>query len=393
MRLLCVMGWLMLSSIYCVAQPFVAGTTYFGTNNYTEYFVGSAPVIISVPHGGYTEPAGMPDRNCNGCAYVRDAYTQELARLFKDRFYERTGCYPHMVYNLLHRKKLDLNRDLPEATDSNAALDVYWYDYHRYIDSAKAHITREYGKGLFIDLHGHGHTKQRIELGYLLTGNTLRLTDADIDLPTYTNYTSVRKLATTNLGGLSHSALIRGAHSMGTLLEGQGYPSVPSGPDPYPLVGDEYFNGGYNTVRHGSNTEGTVDAIQFELYSSIRFDTTERKKFADSLVTAVITYLDEHYFASYSAEPCGHLPAQIGAAAHEVGAHVVLYPNPATGSVNILSSATVTRIDLMDLTGSVVQTVQDNHVQSIDVAGLPSGSYWARITGKDFGVILRLILP
>ena len=350
-------------------QVFNVGNTYFGKDNYIEYFAGNAPIIISVPHGGYLEPAGMPDRNCTDCSYVKDAYTLELSRLIKDKFFERTGCYPHMVYNLLHRKKLDMNRELLSATDSNASLDDYWYDYHLFIDSAKSTISKNYGKGLFVDMHGHGHTKQRIELGYLVSKTTLGLSDSLINLPLYTNFTSIRSLALSNLQSLSHVALLRGPFSMGSLLDNKGFPSVPSSSDPFPVATDDYFNGGYNTVRHGSNSSGQIDAIQFELYSSIRFDSTERKKFADSLVGILINYLDLHYFTNYSTTPCS-----ITSIENINTIELEIYPNPATDLIYIKNASNIKSYSVLGPLGQTIESKRTFYPnEPISLTKSPSG--------------------
>ncbi len=370
-------------------QPFVPGNTYYGRDNYIEYFAGNAPLIISVPHGGYLEPTGMPDRNCTDCSYVRDAYTQELSRLIKDKFYDRTGCYPHMIVNLIHRKKLDMNRELIAATDSNAALDDYWYDYHEFVDSAKSTVFNNYAKGLFIDMHGHGHVKQRIELGYLVSKTTLSLADSLINLPTYTNFTSIRNLALDNLSALSHVSLLRGSSSMGTYLATRGFPSVPSSADPFPLAADEYFNGGYNTVRHGSNSSGKIDAIQFELYSAIRFDSVERVKFADSMVSVLIKYLDTHYFTNYAATPC------ITTAVDEVednGQGVRLYPNPAKEWISMQTDREITYCRIVSSRGQVMRGYAVANVsEPLWVADFPHGLYLVQLydnQGKIYSVRL-----
>ena len=77
---------LFVSSLF--SQTYIPGNTYFDNTAYVEYIAGNLPIVISVPHGGYLEPVSIPDRNCTGCVYVRDSYTQELARLIKDAFIE-----------------------------------------------------------------------------------------------------------------------------------------------------------------------------------------------------------------------------------------------------------------------------------------------------------------
>ncbi|MEZ4999732.1 MAG: hypothetical protein R2744_12815 [Bacteroidales bacterium] len=80
-----------------------------------------------------------------------------------------TGCYPHIDYMSSQRTKLDANRDIDEAACGNEFAELAWNEFHSFIDDAKEEVGKVSGKGLYIDLHGHGHTIQRLEIGYLLT--------------------------------------------------------------------------------------------------------------------------------------------------------------------------------------------------------------------------------
>jgi hypothetical protein len=72
--------------------------------------------------------------------------------------------------------------------------------------------------------------------------------------------------------------------------------AVPSPTDAAPLAGEEYFNGGYNTARHGSLAGGSLDAIQIEShFAGIRDSETNRVAFARVLSSALRTYLEVHY--------------------------------------------------------------------------------------------------
>ncbi|MFM8473086.1 MAG: hypothetical protein ACKOBV_06155 [Candidatus Kapaibacterium sp.] len=286
------------------AQTSRFGRTYLGEDGYIEYQPGTMPLVISVPHGGSLAPASFPDRDCEGCSYVQDAYTQELARSIREEFHVRTGCYPHVIYNLLHRKKLDMNRDSVTATDSNAALTTYWKEYHAFIDSAKSSVAREFGKGLFIDLHGHGHAKARIEFGYLLDDSRLRENDSILDMEKSFGISSIRSLVGANLTGDTHAELIRGDDALGTMFGNEGYPGVPSKQDPYPLIDDPYFNGGFNTLVHGSRNGGVIDAIQMELNSALRFTPAGRSSFSSAFVRVLRSFLGTQYLAGYASATC-----------------------------------------------------------------------------------------
>ncbi|HYW08407.1 MAG TPA: hypothetical protein VE913_15720, partial [Longimicrobium sp.] len=145
---------------------YVAGTSYFGRDGYVEYIAGNSPVIITAPHGGELAPAEIPDRGCG--ITVTDLATEQLARAMQYQFHRKTGRYPHVVINRLRRAKMDANRDLAEAGCGNARADSAWHEYHRFVDAARAAVLASEGKGFYLDLHGHGHPLQRLELGYLV---------------------------------------------------------------------------------------------------------------------------------------------------------------------------------------------------------------------------------
>ena len=207
---------LYLTSCSVISKKYTAGSSYLNESKYVEYLPGTLPIVISVPHGGYLMPDTIPDRDCDNCVYVRDSYTQELARSIRDNFFKETGNYPHMVINLLNRKKFDANRDKADAADGNKTVEKAWSDYHQFINIAKAQIDKDFEKGLFIDLHGHGHKLQRIELGYFLVKDELQLTDSILNTEEYVNKSSIKNLVNSNLNNLSHSQLLRGNNSLGT---------------------------------------------------------------------------------------------------------------------------------------------------------------------------------
>ena len=273
------------------------GQSYSDKAGYVEYVVGDAPLVLVAPHGGALTPAGLPDRTCSACVTVTDANTQELTRAVADTFFARTGKRPHVVINRLHRRKFDANRDVTEATGGNGGLDTTWLWMHAAIDSARLRVTRLGNRGLLLDMHGHGHDVPRLELGYLLTAATLRQDDASLAASGAMARTSVAQLAVTSRSTADRGvALMRGPNSLGALLAARGVPAVPSPADPAPLVGQEYFNGGYNTERHGSLNGAALDAIQIEHhFSGVRDNATARGVYARALVEALVTYLSRHY--------------------------------------------------------------------------------------------------
>ncbi|MEY4609312.1 MAG: hypothetical protein RL625_1529 [Gemmatimonadota bacterium] len=262
--------------------------------DWVEGIDGQIPLVIIAPHGGDLAPAELPDRVCTGCVTGNDLNTQALARAISDAFSGRIGKRPYLVINRLHRRKFDANRDLQEATAGYAPLAPMWSRFQAEVDSAKVRAHRLHPRALVIDLHGHGHAIQRLELGYLLSASELRLTDAAITalMPT----SSVAQLSRVAVSRDSGVVLLRGARSLGSRFAALGIPAVPSDADPAPLEGQDYFNGGFNTVRHGSLVAGPVDAIQIEShYTGLRDTAANRAGFAEVFVTAMLAYLRDHY--------------------------------------------------------------------------------------------------
>lgn len=255
---------------------------------------GTMPLVIIAPHGGDLSPDSLPNRSCAGCTTVNDTETQALAYAISDAFFSRVGRRPFIVVNRLHRRKFDANRDRTEATGGYAPLNPLWSLFHERIDSAKAGALRTHARALVIDLHGHAHEKQRLELGYLLSATQLRGSDAALSAAL--SGASIARLAALRPAADSGALVVRGPRALGSRLAALGVPSVPSDADPAPLVGDDFFSGGYNTERHGSLFGGAVDALQIEAHRIGIRDTAEnRAAFADRLVTALLGFLREYY--------------------------------------------------------------------------------------------------
>lgn len=296
------LGWFVLAMLFvgtATAQPYVPGTTYFGRSNYIEYIAGDLPVILAAPHGGTLTPSEIPNRtNCTTCGWdfstAHDTNTEDLARRFRTEMQNLTGHTPHVIICRLSRTKLDANRDIEEAAQGNFAAETAWNEFHGFINAAKSNINARFGAGFFIDLHGHGHTIQRLELGYLLTASELNLSDATLNGSSfYENKSSIRQLSVDS--PLSFAALLRGPTSFGACLEAEGYPSVPAPGDPSP-GSDPYFNGGFNTVQHGSRNGGTISGVQIESHwTGVRDTAANRTAFAQGLARALNNFFIQHF--------------------------------------------------------------------------------------------------
>ncbi len=269
------------------AKVFEPGKSYFGSSNYAEYLAGNLPVIIAAPHGGRERPENIPDRTKGTFAF--DTNTQELAREIAAEFHRHTGRHAHVVICRLHRLKVDCNREEMEAAAGHPLAARAWKDFQGFIDSARATVTNQFGSGLFIDLHGHGHNEQRLELGYLHKRDTLALAEGELNQPVVAEESSLRALA--KQSKLPYVELLRGGRSFGALLEAEGFRATPSPREPVPVA--PYFNGGYNTARHardGSPMWGWQLETNFK---GVRDTEESRKRFAKALVKSVETFLHE----------------------------------------------------------------------------------------------------
>lgn len=268
----------------------------YGKNNFTAYQRGRLPIIISIPHGGNIAPANIPDRTCNNPTTVTDANTIELGRQIDSSLFHLTGCHAHVILCHLKRTKLDCNRNLDDGACNNFEAENAWMEFHKFIDTAEFLAQQEYqGKALFIDLHGHGHAIQQLELGYSLTAKQLDQPDSLLNSTSYINSSSIRNLVSKNINGFSHAELIRGQYALGTILTNAGYPSVPSLTTPTP-GSNPYFDGGYNTLNYTSNLAGnTVDGLQIECnYTNVRENYTTRKVFGEAMAKSILSYLEIH---------------------------------------------------------------------------------------------------
>jgi N-formylglutamate amidohydrolase len=275
---------------------YTPGTTYYGRVGvqYIEYIAGNMPLIISAPHGGTSTPSELPDRTYG--TLDTDTSTDNLARAVSTAVFNRYGRYPHVIICNIDRQKIDCNREIIEGAQGDANTILAWNEYHTFIQIAKQAVISSYGRGLLIDLHGHGHSIQRLEIGYNTDSGDLfksTLTSSD----QYNS--SIRELG--DRSRLTFDQLVRGDLSLGTLLQSRGYPSVPSTTNPdqgtVSGVNNPYFTGGYTVEIYGSkgSKSGAINAIQIECnYTGVRNSSSNRAAFASALTDALDLYFPLH---------------------------------------------------------------------------------------------------
>jgi len=278
-------------------------------NDYIEYRPGTLNVILTVPHGGQLKPKHLPNRDFGSLVdgdlvfdheypkdptvtvrTMGDKFTKELATALANVLERKTGHRPHLIINHLHRVKVDCNCDRGEATFEVPEVVDAWLAYHNFIELAKKDIGKP---GLYFDIHGHSHSEDWVELGYLVSGKKLNAG----------NY----KASETSISGLHEKLLNQGHHvsiqqlvsgpcSFGGLLSAiDSYSDlvVPSPKHLGPDIG-QYFSGGYNVWRHGSLNGGDIDGIQIESPITRRMP-MEREKYAEAVGCAIVEFLQLYY--------------------------------------------------------------------------------------------------
>jgi hypothetical protein len=163
-----------------------------------------------------------------------------------------------------------------------------------YIEYAKKKVEEKYETGFYFDIHGFDEGRPWIQLGYLVGGREFNdLSDEELNKHFIKARSSIKYLAEN--GNKSFAELTRGRASLGALLENEGYDVVPSPENSGPGHSGTYYNGGYNTARHGSRDKGKINAIQVETPRYGIRDTKEnRKKFAGTFAGILEKYVIEN---------------------------------------------------------------------------------------------------
>ncbi len=272
------------------AAPTAPGPVRIGETGYIRYLPGELPIVLSVPHDGAIAPAEIPDRTTG--VTVRDSHARALAEAIRDALRERCGRAPHLIVCELSRRKVDCNRALAEGATDPVAIRT-WREYHGAIDAAEQAVLARSPHGLYLDIHSHGHPKKRLEIGYLLKADDLRLPDASLDADgTVAARSSLRALSRRTPAKFSE--LVRGETSLGGLLAARGVPAVPS-PAEALAPTDPYFNGAYDIAAHGSRDGGRLDAAQFEVPAPQRDTPAHRAATAKAVAEALEVYFERHF--------------------------------------------------------------------------------------------------
>lgn len=262
---------------------------------------GTLPVILTVPHGGTLKPDNVLKRRYGITGM--DANTAPLADMISEELERRYGGKPHAIFARLHRSRLDPNREIVEAAQGEPTAEAAWHRFHDGAKKACDRVNNEFGYGLLLDIHGHRHLDQRVELGYLIKADELKAGDDALNADTaLIARTSIRELDKRSTQ--SFAELVRGPQSLGGLLEHRGFRSLPSPSKSNPGVLAGYYTGAYDVAAHGSRDGGAVSAIQVECpWNNVRDKPENQRRFAVALAEALGVYFEVHFGTKLRAKP------------------------------------------------------------------------------------------
>ncbi|KAF9193696.1 hypothetical protein BGZ49_003259 [Haplosporangium sp. Z 27] len=289
----------------------------------------------------------------------------------RTRYHSNLALYhPHVVVFRVPRRYVDVNRNITgeNATPDHPISKAAWHEYHDLIDHVQKLAvqkqlqqqqqrqqlqqlqlrqlqqlqyvfdqvvpggTEDWKKpidtgvhqnprGLLLDIHGHTHPTNLIEIGYLLNGSTLAMEDGQMNANAYkiAKEASVCSLISRVVkldpsidldqepgrgqgDKVLFSELIRGWNeSLGGMFQSQGLNAVPSPGNKAPVQEGIYFFGGYTTQYHGSRDQrndgsfSSYDAIQLELPRFLRMTGKEGREIGMKMGRAVVQFTGRYY--------------------------------------------------------------------------------------------------
>ena len=246
--------------------------------------IGELPIILSAPHGGREALVEAPVRLGKGVDRFKtssDARTDLLTEKLADSLEQKLGKRPYVVIARVQRKYVDANRPATGAYESEQAK-VAYDSYHQALADARQKIMQRWGHGLLLDIHGQVAEPKAIFRG-----------------------TQNGKTATHLVSRFGREALVGETSLFGQLAK-QGFPVIPAIDSPDREHGA--YNGGYIVGTYGSDSGGTLDAIQLELGSDLRSSqamATTADKLATAITAFAIQYLPQE---EQAAEANGQQP-------------------------------------------------------------------------------------
>jgi len=206
-------------------------------------------------------------------------------------------------------------------------------------------------------------------------------TDSELKTASYISASSIKNLVNTNVSGSTHAQLLRGPNALGTLFSNAGFPAVPNQQSPN-KIGFPYFNGGYNTLNYTSIAAGnTVNGLQIECDSTLRFGYANRKKFADATALILEKYFSIHQNFNLLTN-CG-LITGINADFTRNGSSINIFPNSVADFLQ-LSEKNINGNFEIQIVNTMGEVVFNTHNQNkLDVSHLSSDLYFVKLIDEN----------
>lgn len=319
----------------------------FGRHDLVEYIVGNGPVVLSVPHGGRTSPSGIPTRTNAGVSTITDMFTIQLAIRMRKWFVDNLGWTPHVVICHTSRGFVDCNRHIfgysggQNQCSEHPLMSRCWFEYNTFLQRACEIIRRDFGRGLFADLHGHAHDfsgtyEDPLFPGITIPGVWIELGQGISAGPTLTPQNDLRAVyegqiteikadfedpngidlharqmyleSRTKHGQESTTlaSFTSGANSLGDYLQARGIATCPSPRFPYPS-NRPFFDGfSFNIANITNATSGiafrpqtwfrndTIDAMMIEVNSRSRAGLERRLEVAAGMAESLWEWWNYH---------------------------------------------------------------------------------------------------
>ena len=230
-------------------------------------WAGTLPIILSAPHGGRQPIAGVPARRGVGVSQFatgRDNNTDELAQRIAVKLETRFSAKPFLIVAHFERKYLDANRPTQGAYES-AEAKSYYDAYHGALREAREGISRGWGRGLLLDIHGQSED----ETIYRGTNNGKTV------------------VSLTRRFGME---AVSGPKSIFGQLERMGYEILPPTQESHK---EDRYTGGYTVQTYGSHRQTGIDAIQLEFGSKLRAR-ANLERTAGDLAEAIAVFAQEY---------------------------------------------------------------------------------------------------
>ena len=263
------------------------------------------PIILSAPHGGRQSIPGVAVRRGLAVAQFatgRDNNTDELTETIGVELEKKLNGKPFLIVARFERKYLDANRPSQSAYES-AQVKLYYDDYHNALREAHGRVSREWGRGLLLDIHGQGAEAEAIYRG---TGNGKTVASL-----------------TQRFG----TQAIVGPKSIFGQLERMGYKVLPSTTHSHK---EQRYVGGYIVQTYGSNRGRSVDAIQLEIGTKLRARANLRRTASD-LAEAIAVFAQAYLPLVKSSPPAERVVDQLLARAPSCSPARLLASSPSTG--------------------------------------------------------------